>query len=83
MSVIDEIKEAAKGIKSIIAVGSGKGGVGKSTVTANLALAMAKRGIKTAVLDADVYGPTIPSFFGIYSKPEAVKDKMIPPEKDG
>ncbi|HRU39134.1 MAG TPA: P-loop NTPase [Candidatus Goldiibacteriota bacterium] len=83
MSIIDEIKEAAKGIKNIIAVGSGKGGVGKSTVAANLAIATARQGYKTAVLDADIYGPTMPSFFGIYQKPLVLKDKMIPPEKYG
>ncbi|HDT15007.1 MAG TPA: sodium:proton antiporter [Firmicutes bacterium] len=83
MSVIDEIREAAKGIKNIIAVGSGKGGVGKSTVTANLAVAIAKKGHKVAVLDADIYGPTMPSFFGIYQKPIILKDKMIPLEKYG
>jgi ATP-binding protein involved in chromosome partitioning len=83
MSVLDEIREAAKGIKNIIAIGSGKGGVGKSTVTANLALAVARKGYKTAVLDADIYGPTMPSFFGIYQKPIVLKDKMIPPEKHG
>lgn len=83
MSVIDEIREAAKGIKNIIAVGSGKGGVGKSTVTANLAMAIAKKGYKTAVLDADVYGPTMPSFFGIYDRPFVVNEKMMPVEKYG
>jgi ATP-binding protein involved in chromosome partitioning len=83
MTVIDEIREAAKGIKNIIAVGSGKGGVGKSTVTANLAMAVAKKGYKTAVLDADIYGPTMPSFFGIYQKPFMLGDKMVPPEKNG
>ncbi len=83
MSVIDEIREAAKGIKNIIAIGSGKGGVGKSTVTANLAMAAAKKGYKTAVLDADVYGPTMPSFFGLYQQPAVLADKMLPPEKGG
>jgi len=83
MNIIEEIKQSAKGIKNIIAIGSGKGGVGKSTVTANLAIAVAKKGYKTAVLDVDIYGPTIPSFFGIYGQPAVLNNKMIPVEKDG
>lgn len=83
MSIIDEMREAAKGIKNIIAIGSGKGGVGKSTVTANLAIAIAKKGYKTAILDTDIYGPTIPSFFGVYQQPLILMDKMCPVEKYG
>ena len=55
-------------IKQVIAVVSGKGGVGKSTVTASLAAAMAKRGRKVAVLDADITGPSIPTAFGIHQR---------------
>jgi len=83
MNITDEIKNAAKNIKNIIAIGSGKGGVGKSTITSNLAIAISKKGYKTAVLDADVYGPTIPSFFGIYEQPFIMNNKMLPVEKDG
>jgi ATP-binding protein involved in chromosome partitioning len=83
MNIIDEIKESAKKIKNIIAIGSGKGGVGKSTITANLAIAVSKKGYKTAVLDVDIYGPTIPSFFGIYDQPLVLNNKMIPHEKNG
>ncbi len=83
MNPMEEIRQASQGIKNIIAVASGKGGVGKSTVAANLAIATAKKGFKTAVLDADVYGPTIPSFFGIYDRPFIMKDKMLPVEKHG
>ena len=57
-------------VKKVIAVVSGKGGVGKSTVTASLAAAMAKRGRKVAVLDADITGPSIPAAFGVHTKAE-------------
>ena len=83
MSMIDEIKNGAAGIKNIVAVASGKGGVGKSTVTANLAIALAKKGYKTAVVDADIYGPTMPSFFGIFQRPVMEDNKLIPVEKNG
>ena len=59
---------AKSSIKKVIAVVSGKGGVGKSTVTASLAVAMARRGHKVAVLDADITGPSIPTAFGIHQK---------------
>jgi ATP-binding protein involved in chromosome partitioning len=59
------------GIKHLIAVASGKGGVGKSTTAINLALALKSLGLKVAVLDADVYGPSMPKLFGLTGKPEA------------
>lgn len=59
------------GVKHLIAVASGKGGVGKSTTAVNLALALKSLGLKVAVLDADVYGPSIPKLFGLTGKPEA------------
>lgn len=70
-------------IKKVYAVVSGKGGVGKSTVTATLASIANKKGFKVAVLDADVTGPSIPRLFGVTERAEAVADGILPVEKNG
>lgn len=73
-----------KGVKNIIAVAPGKGGVGKSTTTANLAMAMARMGARVGVLDADLYGPSQPIMPDVQDrKPEQEKKKLIPVEADG
>jgi ATP-binding protein involved in chromosome partitioning len=65
-------------VKAIVAVASGKGGVGKSTVAVNLAVSLARQGHKTGLLDADIYGPSLPRMIGLNRKPEVRDDKMIP-----
>lgn len=81
-------KVTVKGVKNIIAVASGKGGVGKSTVSSNLAIALARHGYNTALVDADIFGPSIPKMFGVEgANPEVIrendKEEMVPIEKYG
>jgi ATP-binding protein involved in chromosome partitioning len=69
------------GVKNTIAVASGKGGVGKSTVAVNLAVSLALDGAKVGLVDADVYGPSIPLMFGMDERPIVENDKLVPLEK--
>jgi ATP-binding protein involved in chromosome partitioning len=75
--------ELAVTAKSIIAVGSGKGGVGKSTIAASIALGLARAGSKVGLLDADVYGPSIPHLLGASARPEVVQSRIQPIEAAG
>lgn len=74
---------AAQPARKVIAIGSGKGGVGKSTVSANLAIALARMGKKVGLIDADVYGPSQPTLLGSHEKPSAHGDKLVPVEAHG
>jgi ATP-binding protein involved in chromosome partitioning len=71
------------GVKNLIAVGSGKGGVGKTTVSVNLAVALAKMGHATGLMDADVYGPNVPLMMGVNRTPMAYGDRIQPLEQYG
>ena len=77
--------EPLPGVKHIIAVASGKGGVGKSTVACNLAVGLAQLGLAVGVLDADLFGPSMPKLFGLHSKPGLAPDgkRLIPLESVG
>lgn len=71
------------GVKRVVAVGSGKGGVGKSTIAWHLAQALSHVGMHVGLLDADVYGPSLPRFLGEHHHPDVVDGKLIPLRSDG
>jgi ATP-binding protein involved in chromosome partitioning len=77
-------RQQVPGIRNIVAVGAGKGGVGKSTTAVNVAVALAKTGARVGLLDGDVYGPNIPQMLGSEASPEVDGDKrIVPPEAQG
>lgn len=76
-------KEPVAGIRSIVAVSSGKGGVGKTTVAVNIAAALAARGLRVGLLDTDVYGPNVPLMVGLSGQPEIDGTKIIPLQAHG
>jgi ATP-binding protein involved in chromosome partitioning len=71
------------GVKNAIAVASGKGGVGKSTIASNLALALAQAGASVGLMDADVYGPNIPLMMGVHQQPQVDNERIVPPVGHG
>jgi len=76
-------RKALEGVGPVIAVGSGKGGVGKSTVAANLAIALAQTGARVGLLDADIYGPNLPRMLGVQRQPYQKDGKIMPLEAHG
>ncbi len=78
-----DLANALPGVRKVIGVGSGKGGVGKSTVAVNLAIALSQMGAKVGILDADIYGPSVPTMMGIHRQPHVANKKLMPVEAHG
>jgi ATP-binding protein involved in chromosome partitioning len=76
-------KVPVEGVKNIIAVGAGKGGVGKTTMSVNLAAALAARGSRVAILDGDIYGPNVPIMLGLHTRLQTDGQKIVPAERHG
>src|ERR1700728_3253442 len=79
----EQPKVPIAGVQNLIAVGSGKGGVGKTTVSVNIAIALSRMGHKVGLLDADVYGPNVPLMMGVRAQPQAIGERIQPLEKGG
>src|SRR5438445_6144789 len=79
----DGTRQSVPGVKNVIAVGAGKGGVGKTTVAVNLAIALAKCGSKVGIIDADIYGPNVPIMLGMKTQLTTDGKKIVPAEKYG
>src|SRR5712671_4094004 len=79
----DGARQAVPGVKNVIAVGAGKGGVGKTTVAVNLAIALAKSGGRVGIIDADIYGPNVPIMLGMKTQLTTDGKKIVPAEKFG
>jgi len=82
-AVPDGTRAAIPGVKNVIAVGAGKGGVGKTTVAVNLAVALAQRGSRVGMLDGDIYGPNVPIMLGLQTQLATDGQKILPAEKYG
>src|ERR1700738_1317918 len=79
----EQPKVPIQGVRNLIAVGSGKGGVGKTTVSVNLAIALSRLGYRAGLMDADVYGPNVPLMMGVRATPHAIGERIQPIEKNG
>ncbi|MGI8671378.1 MAG: Mrp/NBP35 family ATP-binding protein [Luteitalea sp.] len=76
-------RQPIRGVKNVVAVGAGKGGVGKTTMAVNLAISLARRGSRVGLLDADIYGPNVPIMLGVQAQLETDGKRIVPIEKHG